>query len=234
LSMDLKTLKSKFLELLKSDEEFRYVVAGFIGLDRVLNELKKLREDFNKLYQKSLEHDKRFEEINRRFEEINKRFEIIEKKLLEHDKRFEEINKRFEAIETKLLDHDRKFEEVIHRLNRVELEPGALNESFYCRVLWEDLREELRERGEEIALRRRNARVDDEDIDLLIVTDKRVYVVEAKVKPRYEDVGRLLAKVDVVKKHYRDKEVIAILTGAMIGRGVEEYAREKNVKVYNY
>lgn len=37
-----------------------------------------------------------------------------------------------------------------------------------------------------------------------------------------------------MKKHYRGKEVVAILTGTMIGREVEEYAKEKKVKVYNY
>ncbi len=192
MTTDLKELKSKFLELLKSDEEFRYVVAGFIGLDQVLNELKKLREDFNKLYQKSLEHDKRFEKI--------------EKTLVDHGK----------------------------RLSRIELELGALNESFYCKALLDDLREEFRERGEKIVSKKRNARIDNVDIDLLIVTDKRVYVVEAKVKPKHEDIGALLVKADLVKKHYRDREIMPILAGALISREVENYAVEKNIKVYSY
>ncbi len=192
MTTDLKELKSKFLELLKSDEEFRYVVAGFIGLDQVLNELKKLREDFNKLYQKSLEHDKRFEKI--------------EKTLVDHCK----------------------------RLSRIELELGALNESFYCKALLDDLREEFRERGEKIVSKKRNARIDNVDIDLLIVTDKRVYVVEAKVKPKHEDIGALLVKADLVKKHYRDREIMPILAGALISREVENYAVEKNIKVYSY
>jgi hypothetical protein len=269
LTSSLEELKSKILELLKKDEEFRYAVAGLIGLDRILDELKKLREDFNKLYEKSLEHDKRFEEINRRFEAIegkllehDKRFEAIEKKLLEHDKRFESIekkllehdkrleaierkllehDKRFEAIEKKLLEHDKKFEElsrrldrVERRLNRVELELGALNEAFFSRSLWEDLREEIKASGEKVVMRKRNARIDDEDIDLLIVTDKKVYVVEVKIKPKHGDVGRLLAKADLVRKHYRDKKVVTILTGTMIDSEVEEYAREKGVRVYSY
>jgi hypothetical protein len=39
-------LKWEFLELLKSDEEFRLAVAGLLGLDTILSELKRLREDF--------------------------------------------------------------------------------------------------------------------------------------------------------------------------------------------
>ena len=42
-------LKKEILRLLKEDEEFRYAVAGLIGLDKILNELKSLRESQEKL-----------------------------------------------------------------------------------------------------------------------------------------------------------------------------------------
>ncbi len=137
-------LKAKLLELLKSDEEFRLAVAGLIGLGEILAELRKLREDMKKLYEKSLGHDRRFEEVTRALEALGKkmlehdkrfealerkmiehdrRFEAIEKKLLEHDKRFEAIerklmehDKRFEAIEKKMLEHDKRFEAIEKRL----------------------------------------------------------------------------------------------------------------------
>jgi len=241
-------LKSRILELLKKDEEFRYAVAGLIGLDRVLNELRMLREDFNKLYEKSLEHDKRFEAIEKKLLEHDKRFETIEKKLLEHDKRLEaierkllEYDKRFEAIERKLLEHDERFEELSRkmsnlekRVGRVELEVGALNEAFYCRTLWEDLKEEIQGSGEKILLKRRNARVDGEEVDLLVVTDRRVYIVEAKTKPRHRDLRRLLAKAEAARRLYEGKEVVPVLVGSMIGGEVEEYALEKGVRVYQY
>jgi len=269
-------LKSRILELLKRDEEFRYAVAGLIGLDRVLNELRMLREDFNKLYEKSLEHDKRFETIEKKLLEHDKRFEVIEEKLLEHDKRLEAIEKkllehdkrleaierkllehdkrfeaierkllehdeRFEAIEGKLVEHDERFEELSRsmgnlekRVGRVELEVGALNEAFYCRTLWEDLKEEIQGSGEKILLKRRNARVDGEEVDLLVVTDRRVYIVEAKTKPRHRDVRRLLAKAEAARRLYEGKEVVPVLVGSMIGGEVEEYALEKGVRVYQY
>jgi len=189
MGMNTEELKSKIISLLERDKEFRYAVAGLIGLREILEklvghgeELKKLREDMNRLREDMVEGFRR---------------------------------------------HDKMFMELSRRLSSVELELGALNESFYCKTLWDDLKDELKGKKERIVLKRRNARVNGEDIDLLIITDKKVYVVEAKVKPKHEDVGRLLAKVDVVKKHYKDKEVIAILTGTLIGREVEEYAKEK-------
>jgi len=52
----MSELKSEILRLLKEDEEFRYAVAGLIGLEEILKrldrhekELIKLREDMNKL-----------------------------------------------------------------------------------------------------------------------------------------------------------------------------------------
>uniref|UniRef100_A0A7C4BDQ6 Uncharacterized protein n=1 Tax=Ignisphaera aggregans TaxID=334771 RepID=A0A7C4BDQ6_9CREN len=56
-------LKKRFLKLLKVDEELRLAVAGLLGLDTILSELKRLREDFQK-----------FTEVQeRRWDENNKR-----------------------------------------------------------------------------------------------------------------------------------------------------------------
>jgi ribosomal protein L7Ae-like RNA K-turn-binding protein len=53
--MAVKELKSRMLRLLREDEEFRYAVAGLLGLEEILKrldrheaELVRLREDMNK------------------------------------------------------------------------------------------------------------------------------------------------------------------------------------------
>ncbi len=220
-------LKKQIIELLKSDEEFRYMVAGLIGLREVLGEIRRLREQFNKLWLKSLEYNKRFEVIERKLLEHDKRFEVIERKLLEHDKKFEAILDETKRIWLALNEHNR-------RIGRIELELGALIESFYSKALWDDLREDVKAKGEKVLRRERGIRLDNVDIDLLVETDKSVYVVEVKVKPKHEDVGVLLSKADIVRKHYPDKRIVVILAGAYIGREVRDYAREKGVEVYVY
>ncbi|MEM2885844.1 MAG: hypothetical protein QXF24_07130, partial [Thermoproteota archaeon] len=57
--MSRQELKKNVLKLLKEDEEFRYAVAGFIGMDEVLKglgkngaELAKLREDMLKGFER--------------------------------------------------------------------------------------------------------------------------------------------------------------------------------------
>ena len=73
-------LKSRMLRLLKEDEEFRYAVAGLLGLEEILKrldrneqELVRLREDMAKMFEK---HEERFarieEEIRRIWQEIER------------------------------------------------------------------------------------------------------------------------------------------------------------------
>ena len=93
------SLKSELLRLLREDEEFRLAVAGLLGLDAILGELKKLREDFLAFVR---EQEKRWEENNRRWEEAYKRFEAIELELkaLREDQRklWEEIRRIWEEV----------------------------------------------------------------------------------------------------------------------------------------
>ena len=73
--MEISELKAKFFTLLREDVEFRYAVAGLLGLEEILRrldrnetELVRLREDFNKMR----------EDFNRKAEEDSKRFAAIE------------------------------------------------------------------------------------------------------------------------------------------------------------
>ena len=171
--------KRRFLKALEEDEDFRRAVAGTIGLGEILEELKRLREDFEKWIK-------------------------MEKK------RWEAADKRFARIETTL---------------------GAIAEAQFSRYVWEELRDEIRGRGEAVLRRERN--VDLDGVDLLVETDRHVYVVEVKTRPKIADVGALLAKCDVAQQKL-GKPAIPILTGVMIGREVEAYARGRGVRIMKF
>jgi hypothetical protein len=71
-----RELKSRILKLLREDEEFRYAVAGLLGLEEILKrldrheaELVRLREDMNKLR----------EDMNRLREDMIRGFELVER-----------------------------------------------------------------------------------------------------------------------------------------------------------
>ncbi|AFA38117.1 paREP7 [Pyrobaculum oguniense TE7] len=201
----------RFLKALEEDAEFRYAVAGLLGLGEVLNELRRLREDFNKYVEKS-----------------EKRWRQNEKRWKENEKKWKEWYKAWKEF---LEDYKKRWEDANRRFSRIEETLGAVAESQYTRYVWEDLREEIKARGELVIRRVRSAKVENIDVDLLVETDRRVYVVE--VRPRVEDVGALLAKAEVVRGAL-SKEVVPVLTGTWIGDDVEKYARGKGVLIYSY
>jgi hypothetical protein len=76
VSVSTRELKSRILKLLREDEEFRYAVAGLLGLEEILKrldrheaELVRLREDMNKLR----------EDMNRLREDMIRGFELVER-----------------------------------------------------------------------------------------------------------------------------------------------------------
>jgi hypothetical protein len=78
-------LKQRFLKLLKEDEEFRYAVAGLLGLEEILKrldrheeQLVKLREDMVKLRE---DMNKLREDMNKLREDMNRGFELIERRI---------------------------------------------------------------------------------------------------------------------------------------------------------
>ncbi|ABP50728.1 hypothetical protein Pars_1156 [Pyrobaculum arsenaticum DSM 13514] len=81
----------RFLQALEEDAEFRYAVAGLLGLGEVLADLKMLRKDFNKFAEESL---RRWEENNMRWEENNKRWEENEKRSEDNWRRWEKNERR--------------------------------------------------------------------------------------------------------------------------------------------
>jgi len=236
-----KEEKLRILKALEEDAEFRYAVAGAIGVLEILRRLdsvlKVIEEHSKRIEELSgvIEgHSRRLEELSKRFEELAKMVELHSRKLEELGKRFEEHSRRLEELTLALRDHGMRIDELNRRVSNLEVAVGALAESTYARYFYEDLLRELASRGEVIVRRVRNARVGEEDVDLLVETQLRVYVVEVKIRPKHEDVGRVLAKVDVVRRYYPDKGVVGVLAGAMVGREVESYAREKGVEVYAY
>ena len=215
-----KEEKLRILKTLEEDVEFRYAMAGALGVLEILKRLDTI--------------ESRLEENSKRLELIEKRLEEHSRILQEHSKRLEEVTKTLNILVTKIGEHSEKINGLRREVSSLSLVVGALTESFYAKSVYEDIEREVLKRGEKVLERIRNARIDDVDIDLLVETDRVVYIIEVKVRPEYEDVGRLIAKIDIAKKHYPEKNIVGILAGAMIGKEIEAYARGKEIKVYTY
>ncbi|MEM3710928.1 MAG: DUF3782 domain-containing protein [Thermoprotei archaeon] len=114
------------LKLLKEDEEFRYAVAGLIGLTEVLNrmarfeeELVKLREDMNKLRE---DMNKLREDMNKLREDMNKLREDMNKLREEMYAGFDMLNRKITALGARWgVDAESAFREAIRGLLGKEL-----------------------------------------------------------------------------------------------------------------
>ncbi|UNQ73167.1 hypothetical protein [Infirmifilum sp. NZ] len=181
--MELVELKSRVLKLLREDEEFRYAVAGLIGLDEVLKrldrheeELVKLREDINRLREDMIEGFKRHdEEMARLREDFNRALQAIDK--------------RFEVMDRRLMRVERTLEKLT-----VDVEDEARS------IIRYRLREEL---GLDIELG--SLVLPDLEIDIFGVADDLCVIGEATVRGGVSVLDKLLEKAEVLRSRYPDK-----------------------------
>lgn len=76
-------LRKAFLELLKVDEEFRYTVAGYLGLSEVLKRLEEHDKKFNEVMAILREHDKSLKRLEASLGSLESRLGIdLEKTIL--------------------------------------------------------------------------------------------------------------------------------------------------------
>ena len=143
----------------------------------------------------------------------------------------DEIRNNLNKIKNDINELKEKYVDIDRKVSRVESMLGGLTEATLSRFFIA----ELERLGYNIIQWRRNYRVDDDGIDLIVVAEKNGveehFVVEAKVKPRHSDVGGLLAKADLYEAKLGIKPR-PVLAGTWIGREVEAYAKSRGVAVF--
>ncbi|PSN88240.1 hypothetical protein B9Q00_06355 [Candidatus Marsarchaeota G1 archaeon OSP_C] len=189
-------IKEEFLRLLKEDEEFRLAMAGLLGyseivsrlnehektMQTILNEIKLLREDFNKLFE---EQKKLREDFNKLFEEQKKLREDFV--LIRED--FSKLGSRVEVILGRMgrrwgADLERTllgtFKEV---LEKEGIEPGKVESFSYIDF-----------DGSITGLKGRLVQAD------ILVKDGKLTLIEVKSFAEREDVDHLKDVVGYVEK----------------------------------
>ena len=143
----MRSLKSEILRLLKEDEEFRYAVAGLIGLEEVLKrldrheeQLVKLREDMNKLREDMNKGFRRYdEELARLREDMNRLREDMNKGFRRYDEELarlrEDMNKGFRRYDEELArlreDMNKGFELLRRHIDALGARWGLLAEESF-------------------------------------------------------------------------------------------------------
>jgi len=168
--MEMAELKSKMLKLLEEDVEFRYAVAGLIGLEEILKRLDRHEEELKRIW----------EEIAKIWEEIRKVWEEIkgikeEQKLLRED--FRKMLVRIQRIE-RTLDH-------------ISI---AIEDEARDAVAWLLSKYGITTQITDVRI---NGRY---EFDVYGSTDNLTIIGEAKVRASIKTLDRLLSRIEEARK----------------------------------
>lgn len=255
MEVELAELKSKILKLLKEDIEFRYAVAGLIGLEEILRrldrheeELAKLREDLNRLIE---DHNKLREDFNKAFqafskalqalearlEAVEKRLEGVEKRLDKVEERLDKVEERLSKVEERLDKVEARLDKVEERLDKVEVRLGRVERTLEKITL--DIEEEARsiiryrlksELGLDVKLE--PLMLPELELNLYGVAGDVCVVGEATVRGGVRVLEDLLAKLEILKSKYPDKlrpKVIPVIYVSLAVPELVEEAKRREV-----
>jgi len=258
--MTLESMKRKFLELLEKDVEFRYSVAGYLGLSEILKkldrsieeqtkiwteisktweEIKKLREDMIAGFKR---HD---EEIAKLREDMNKGFKRYDEELV---KLREDMVTGFRVFDNRIGSLEKGMGVVEERMDSLEERMSSLESAMmsgfgelsrFAGLTFEEfvrrfLTERLRRSGEipkDAELRR--GLVDGGEVDLFLENPLIVGEVTGYAES-VDDMLKLLRKAELAKVKYsrEPRKILVILTAKRdVAREVRRIAEEKGVEL---
>ncbi|MBS7635243.1 DUF3782 domain-containing protein [Candidatus Bathyarchaeota archaeon] len=213
--MGLEDLKTRIFTLLREDEEFRYAVAGMLGLEEILRrldkheaELVKLREDMNKLREDMLLGFKR------------------------HDVMFE---KQAEEIAKLREDMIAGFKLLSRHIDALGARWGMLSESAFREGLKGIVEEEFGLKIEKWVRYDQKGYVfgypGDVDIDVAL-HDERVILVEVKSHVGREDVYVFKKKADFYESVEGRKPARLIIVTPYADEDALDMAKRLHIEVY--
>jgi len=242
----MNKLKEEFLELLEKDKEFRYSVAGYLGLSEILKRLDRLEEGQNKLFesQKRIWEniEKLWENQNRLWENQNKLWEEIKGikediKILHEgqNKLWENQNKLWEEVR-ELRKNYEKLESRFNGLEKSLLSIGkavGVTLDHYTAVFLEDILKNMNIQKEKINIRvnvilsykDKLREINIFNRDPLIVGEVTTHL--ENIEKAKEEVKKLIDDIKFVEEMFNKKIFMAILGVAVAPKEVIDFLKEE-------
>jgi len=234
-------LKKEFIELLERDRDFRYTVAGYLGLSEILKRLDRLEEGQNRLWEaqaKLWEEVKGLREDQKKLWENQNRLWEGQAKLWEEVKSLREgQNKLWEEVKSLREEQNRLWEEVkLLRVNydrmRKYMVSGFRDLKASLGVAFEDhaasfLELMLEEMGyPEAKVEKKFFVCDGEIVEINLFCERPLVVGEATVSVKdareaEAEVEKLLKRAKVVEEKYGKPEMIIL----SVARPTDEAAK---------
>jgi hypothetical protein len=215
-------LKSRILRMLKEDEEFRYAVAGLIGLEEILKRL-----------------DRHEDEVRRIWQEIEKLREDMVKLREDMMKMFEKHEERFARIEQELVrlreDMIRGFDLVNRQISALGARWGLMSEQAFREGLRGILEKEFGVKVERWVTKDEEGTVygfsSVIEIDIA-VKDGKTLLIEISSRMGLSDVAAFLRKAQLYERKTGIKPDRLIMVTPYAEEAAIKAAREMGVEIY--
>jgi len=231
--------KKRLLKAIQEDEEFRYAVAGLLGLDAILNDLRKLREEFNKYIEKLdnyinntttafSENDRKWEENFRRWAENDKRWE-------ENDRKWEMVFAQLKTLDSRVTALEQSMDSMNRRISAIGARWGILSEPAFRRGMRAILRDVLGiRRVSKLKLEDKEGIVYGHpsiiDVDIAVRNGEHL-LIEIKANANRSDVAEIKRVGDLYEKLKGTKPRLIIIA-AYTGPGTKELAEKLGVELH--
>jgi DNA repair exonuclease SbcCD ATPase subunit len=211
----LESLKKQFLELLEKDLEFRYTVAGYLGLSEILRRLDKIAEEQVRLREEQTRLTGEQIELRKEQTRLREDFNKILLRIEKMEERMERIEDRMERIEGRLGRVERALEKLT-----IDVEDEAKS----------ILKIKLRELG--ITLELTSLILPGLEINIYGASDDTCVIGEATVRAGPKLVDELLGKIEKLKTNYPNllrKKVILVIYASLPMIELIEKSKEKGI-----
>ncbi|MBS7635422.1 hypothetical protein KEJ34_08100 [Candidatus Bathyarchaeota archaeon] len=215
-------LKREFIELLEKDVEFRYTVAGYLGLSEILKRLDRLEEGHEKIWGEimSLREDQKklWEGQNRLWEEIKSLREDQRRLWENQSKLWENQNRLWEEVKALRLEQERMHKYMITGFRELSRTLGVTFEDHVAAFL-EVMLEEMGYEGARIG--KKYFVHEGEVKEVNIFCEEPLVIGEATVSIRSIDeaekeIEKIVERVRIVEEKYGRKPLLTILSVARV------------------
>lgn len=207
--------KKRFLRALEEDEEFRYAVAGLLGLGEILRELKQLREDVKRLWEGVLDHSRRLDGVER---ELGR----IDEKLSEQDRLLRDLHKEVLSIRAQVGGFTARaglgLERLVLEIYRDLLEHRGIRADKVEKISIKDIDGKWLRRGARI------------ELDVYVHNDD-IWFIEVKTFLEVDDVEWFQTRCEIMEKVLGRKPTRRLIVAIDATRDALERARELGIEV---
>jgi hypothetical protein len=215
-------LKSRILRMLKEDEEFRYAVAGLIGLEEILKRLDRHEDEVRRIWQ---EIEKLREDMNKLREDMMKGFE-------KHEERFARIEQELVRLREDMI---RGFDLVNRQISALGARWGLMSEQAFREGLRGILEKEFGVKVERWVTKDEEGTVygfsSVIEIDIA-VKDGKTLLIEISSRMGLSDVAAFLRKAQLYERKTGIKPDRLIMVTPYAEEAAIKAAREVGVEIY--